>query len=286
MVPATLLAAIAFQESAYNEKAIGPEIPGKGWRALGLMQLSPANVRQYRVANPLEASDSLNGAAKLLANLLRASDHKIASAVAAYNWGIGNVNKGKRWPASVNAYVKSVLSNRLWLQSQALPPEGETLYERLRNAVVNLRAVNPGVVEIRELYAALNNYDMLHRALPDADFIRVPVVVTTLTEYARLYDAAPVTGAVTPRPEWLVASAPEPLRTMAEKLVQPPPEFRGLTPEDADKTDGRGVITLTPQVIYGRVPEEDGVGVVGMLLAFLVMWAVTSSKERGAWFGA
>lgn len=285
-VPATLLAAIAFQESAWDPKALGPITKG-GWRAMGLMQLSPANVKAYDVGDPMDPAESANGAARLLSNLFRASDHTLPSVVAAYNWGIGNVNKGKKWPASVNGYVSAVLANRVWLQHQANTPKGATLYERLRDAIVGLYAVNPGVVEVEELYRSLRAFDVANAAVPDVGFIKAPVVVASLAEYARLYDAAPITTAITPPPSWLIEGTPAALKSIAVKLVQPPAELRQLTIADASPADG--AITLTPQVIYGRVDrsenDQQGMGAIALLIAFAFFWATSSRKDRAAWFG-
>jgi len=276
-VPVSLLAAIAFQESAFDPKAIGPMVKA-GWRALGLMQLSPTNIRAYDVTDPLDPSDSANGAARLIKNLMRASDGGVDNVIAAYNWGIGNVNRGNKWPNSVTSYVRGVRSNRAWLLDQAETPRGGTLYERLRAAIVGLYAANVGVREIGELYSSFRSFDRVHSVVPDVDVIKFPVLVTSLARYATLFWNAPITSSATPPPRWLIEGTPVALKTFAAKLIEEPATFTPLTLGDADPTDR--AITLTPQVVYGRVETSSSGSLLAVLLAFGLWWAVSDGKTR------
>lgn len=81
------LRAIAHAESGYDAKAVSP----KG--AQGVMQLMPEVAREYGVADPLAAAQSIDGGARYLGALMRRykGDRKLAAA--AYNAGIGAVAK-------------------------------------------------------------------------------------------------------------------------------------------------------------------------------------------------
>lgn len=91
-----LLAAIAYNESAFNPNATSP------MGAMGLMQLMPSTARQYGAPNPYEPDQAVRAASKLLASLLQhyASvpdmSERINFALAAYNAGPGHVDDARR----------------------------------------------------------------------------------------------------------------------------------------------------------------------------------------------
>ncbi len=91
-----LLAAIAYNESAFNPNATSP------MGAMGLMQLMPSTARQYGANNPYDPEQSVRASAKLIANLLAhyASvpdlSERINFMVAAYNAGPGHVDDARR----------------------------------------------------------------------------------------------------------------------------------------------------------------------------------------------
>lgn len=118
-IDAALLHSVIGVESGYNPKAVSP----KG--ALGLMQLMPDTARRYGVTDPLNATQNLQGGARLLRDLLdRFSDDK-KLALAAYNAGIGAVlAHGRRIPPypETARYVPTVLQR----------------YEQLRNGMQTL----------------------------------------------------------------------------------------------------------------------------------------------------
>src|SRR5690606_37803625 len=80
-----LLAAVAKQESGYNSRAVSPA------GAQGLMQLMPSTASGLGVGNPFDPAQAVNGAAKLLADLLARFDNSTPLALAAYNAGPGAV---------------------------------------------------------------------------------------------------------------------------------------------------------------------------------------------------
>lgn len=104
-VSASLLSAVARQESGYNPTAVSSA------GAQGLMQLMPATARGLDVANPLDPAQSVDGAARLLRSLLDRFDSPDL-ALAAYNAGPGAVLRYHGVPPypETQHYVRSVLS--------------------------------------------------------------------------------------------------------------------------------------------------------------------------------
>jgi soluble lytic murein transglycosylase-like protein len=122
-----VLRAIAWVESRFNPNAIGPKVKA-GWQAQGLMQLGPA--ARIGVTDPLDAKQNALAGAKLLAGYLRRYNQDLPTALAAYNWGPGNVDKHPdEIPGEVREYVDRVterlaleLSARLAAEQQQPPP--------------------------------------------------------------------------------------------------------------------------------------------------------------------
>ena len=120
--PASLVRAVMKAESAGKQEAISP----KGAR--GLMQLMPGTARDLGV-NPDDPQENVEGGSKLLRRLLNKYDSQ-EIALAAYNWGPGNIDKAIRkvkaagkevtWanilsevkvPQETRKYVPKVISN-------------------------------------------------------------------------------------------------------------------------------------------------------------------------------
>lgn len=81
-----LLRAVVANESAFDPKAVSR----KG--AKGLMQLMPETARDLGVRNPFDPRENLTGGAKHLKRLL-SKYHDKDQALAAFNWGEGNVDR-------------------------------------------------------------------------------------------------------------------------------------------------------------------------------------------------
>lgn len=109
-IPPMMLARLLYQESRFREDIIsGRTVSPAG--ALGIAQFMPATAAELGV-DPLNVAQSIEGAARYLAQLYRSTgDWKLA--LAAYNWGIGNVQRKGigAAPAETRAYVAGILGD-------------------------------------------------------------------------------------------------------------------------------------------------------------------------------
>lgn len=103
--------AVARRESGLNPNAVSPA------GAKGIMQLMDATAAMLGVSNPFDPVQNINAGVKYLANLLNQFAGDAAKALAAYDWGPGNVGKaiqqwGADWlshaPQETQAYVQAL----------------------------------------------------------------------------------------------------------------------------------------------------------------------------------
>ena len=104
-LPPGLLARLLYQESHYRTDIIrGQKRSTAG--ALGIAQFLPATAADLGI-DPLDPVQAIAGAARYLSTLRGAfGDWKLA--LAAYNFGWGNVRQGRAWPDETVAYVRDI----------------------------------------------------------------------------------------------------------------------------------------------------------------------------------
>jgi soluble lytic murein transglycosylase-like protein len=87
-IPSHLLARLLYQESRWRNDIISGRLKSPAG-AVGIAQFMPATAAEWGV-NPLDTTSAINGAARYLASLYRRFG-TWTQALAAYNWGQGNV---------------------------------------------------------------------------------------------------------------------------------------------------------------------------------------------------
>lgn len=109
-IPPNLLARLLQEESSFNPIAVGP-LTRSGERARGIAQFMPGTAREFGV-DPLDPLASIDAAGKYLRQLFDSSgDWRLA--LAAYNWGPGNLTRqgaGKA-PAATRKYVDRITAD-------------------------------------------------------------------------------------------------------------------------------------------------------------------------------
>jgi hypothetical protein len=100
------------QESGGKADAVSP----KG--AQGLMQFMPKTAQAYGLQNPNDPSASIDAWGRMMADLHKQTGGNPAHVLAAYNWGIGNLNKQglQNAPAETRNYIQKILGG--------MPPGG------------------------------------------------------------------------------------------------------------------------------------------------------------------
>ena len=102
-VDADLIGAVIKAESDFQPESISV----KG--AMGLMQLMPETAADMGVKNPRDPLENVMGGTRYLKRLLDRYDGDVDRALAAYNWGMGNLERGrKNLPEETRNYIARV----------------------------------------------------------------------------------------------------------------------------------------------------------------------------------
>jgi hypothetical protein len=104
-VDASLIKAVIQAESGGNPQAVSPA------GARGLMQLMPGTAAELGVTNPFDPTQNIMGGTSYLRRLLDRYRGDVKLALAAYNWGMGNLEKRpEAMPKETKNYVAKVES--------------------------------------------------------------------------------------------------------------------------------------------------------------------------------
>lgn len=125
-LPKGILQNLIATESSGDAAAVGPKT--KYGQALGLCQFLPATAREVK-CDPMVPESAVKGAATYLERLMDRFGGDIEKAVAAYNWGPGNLNRLlKKHPDDWKNYLPDETKNYV---SKLLGGVGKTYGQRV-----------------------------------------------------------------------------------------------------------------------------------------------------------
>lgn len=261
-VPQSLLWAVAFAESSFDPGRVGP-VTASGERARGLMQLMPATIKRFGVADPMSARDSADGGAAVLATLATALKWDVPAMLAAYNWGPASyaraVNEGKPVPASVKRFVARVQAARHYYRLQRERAPG-SLIQSLNEAIEALATANPHHVPATQLAREWRS-EFFSKRKDDSDALAVanPILRTYWRAYRTVFERAPLDMAATD-----------------PSLLEP--DFWLRAAKQADE------VSKAARELYERAKDIGGQALIGtgaaLFLLALFVFAANGGKRR------
>lgn len=107
----SLITSVIKTESDFNPRAVSHA------GAQGLMQLMPETADELEVTDPLDPAQNIDGGSRYLANLIKRYHGDTKLALAAYNWGMGNLERQpENMPEETKNYVTKIM--HLWDQKR------------------------------------------------------------------------------------------------------------------------------------------------------------------------
>lgn len=98
-----LIRAVIRAESGFDAQAVSPV------GATGLMQLMPATARELGVNDPFDPEQNVMAGTRYLKTMLQRYHGDLGKALAAYNWGPGNLDRGReRLPTETRDYIAKI----------------------------------------------------------------------------------------------------------------------------------------------------------------------------------
>jgi hypothetical protein len=106
-------------EVAMKESSLNPNVPDSSAGAIGIFQLEPPTAAELGV-DPRDPAQNIDGGVRYLSQMISRYSGNLAEALAAYDWGIGNLDKaiaahGAGWvnyaPIETQDYVQTILGN-------------------------------------------------------------------------------------------------------------------------------------------------------------------------------
>lgn len=137
-LPANLLDSVWSAESSRGQRMISPA------GAKGHFQFMDPTAAQYGLKNPGNLAESADAAARMFGDLLKSNNGNLDKALAAYNWGSGNLSKNglSGAPQETQDYIRKVKAGML--NPALMPAAPESATSSVPQAPGTSQPANPG----------------------------------------------------------------------------------------------------------------------------------------------
>ncbi|ATX78623.1 Transglycosylase SLT domain-containing protein [Mariprofundus aestuarium] len=148
-----LIAAVIHTESNFDKNAVSHA------GAQGLMQLMPATAAELGVTNPFDPEQNIMGASRYLKGLVERYDGDLRLALAAYNWGMGNLERHPgRLPAETSNYIAKVLALiptevKYTVATGEMTPAAEQRSRQVGQEAISPDKISPTIGQATQAYA-------------------------------------------------------------------------------------------------------------------------------------